>query len=271
MAKENKIEKKLRECEKKLGEMKRLKLVEQSVIAGLKEEKFSEKAIKLFRYRKNFLIIDPEEYKADAVGFFVGSCGDRVDIYLKIKGNIIRNAKYTTDGCPGAVTSGSALTSLLIGKKIDKAQKLNVESVVKYLKEDQKGLPEHMRNCCVIATGALKDAINKYKTIKKKEINKNKISKKDIENALLEAIHPEINSSLVKLGMIKDIKVEDATVLVTLTLPFLEVPIREDLVNLIKKSVKNINKKIKIKIKIAEMNEKEKEKFMKTAREKWKF
>jgi|AntAceMinimDraft_9_1070365.scaffolds.fasta_scaffold62080_4 nitrogen fixation NifU-like protein len=167
MTEENKIEKKLRECEKKLGEMARLKLVEQSVIAGLREEGFSEKALELFRYRKNFLIGGPEEYEADVVGSFTGSCGDRVDIYLKIEENVIKDAKYTTNGCPGAVTSASAVTLLLIGKRIDEAKNLNIKSVIEYLKKGQKSLPKHMYDCCGIPIGSLKDAVSKYETKKR--------------------------------------------------------------------------------------------------------
>ena len=99
---------------------------------------------------------------------------------------------------------------------------------------------------------------------------KKTISKENIENVLSKAIHPEIDYSLVELGMIKDIEVRDAVVSITLLLPFLEIPIKEELINLIKDSVKNLDKNIKIKIKTAEMDEKEKEKFMKLAREGWK-
>ncbi len=97
-----------------------------------------------------------------------------------------------------------------------------------------------------------------------------KISKKDIEDALSKIMHLEINYSLVELGMIKDIEIEDAAVSVTLVLPFLDIPIKKDLINLIKESIRNLDKNIKIKIKIAEMNEKEKERFIKLAREGWK-
>ncbi len=98
-----------------------------------------------------------------------------------------------------------------------------------------------------------------------------KISKKDIEDALSKIIHLEINYSLVELGMIKDIEIEDAAVSIKLVLPFLDIPIKEDLINLIKESIRKLDKSIKLKIKTAEMNEKEKERFMKLAREGWRI
>ena len=166
MAKETEIEKKLKKCEENLKEMRRLELMEQSVISGMREEGFSEKALKYFRYRENFLT-NPLEYKADGVGFSNSDCGDWVEIYLKIGEDIIKDAKYTTEGCPGVIISASALTSQSIGASIYEAEELNVSSVVEYLREGQKGFPERMQGCCGIAVRALKDAINNYESIKK--------------------------------------------------------------------------------------------------------
>jgi len=73
-------------------------------------------------------------------------------------------------------------------------------------------------------------------------MNIKEILKKDIKNVLLKIDHPEINSNLVKLGMIKDIKLKNGFVSIILALPFLEIPIKEDIVNLIKKSINNLYK-----------------------------
>lgn len=169
MKSKKELEEELEIYKKKLQEMERLRLVEQSVIAGLKEEGFSDKAVELFRYRKNFLTQAPSEYKADVKGSFTGSCGDHVDTYLKIEGNKIKDAKYHTYGCPGAVTSASALTELAIGKTIKEAEKLSVKSVVKYLEESEKGLPKKMYDCCAIAIGSLRDGIKKWEGEKYRE------------------------------------------------------------------------------------------------------
>ena len=112
----SRLREKLKQCEEQLIDLERLRKVEQSVMVGLKEQGFSDKALDLFRYRKNFLIEgDPLEDNADVVEGFTGTCGDHVDIYLKInrEKGIIEDAKYRTNGCPGAVTSASAVTELL--------------------------------------------------------------------------------------------------------------------------------------------------------------
>jgi len=150
-----------------LAELKRLKLVEQSVVAGLREEGFSDKALEFFRYRKNFLLEgDALKENADTVGSFTGACGDHIDIYLKIEKDTIKDAKFLTDGCPGAVTSVAALTEIAKGKSINQALDLKVPDIVQFLTEDTKGLPRHMNACCGIAVGALRDAIARYKKVK---------------------------------------------------------------------------------------------------------
>ena len=94
-----------------------------------------------------------------------------------------------------------------------------------------------------------------------------KITKEMIKQELSKAMHPEINSSLLKLGMIKNIKVENSRVSLTLVLPFLNVPIKDELIHVIKNSL-NLNK---VNIEITEMNEKEREKFMEMAKQGWRL
>ena len=149
-----------------LEELRRLKLVEQSVVTGLKEAGFSDKALEFFGYKKNFLL-DEDSLKgnADAIGGFTGACEDHVDIYLRIEENTIRDAKFVTYGCSGAVISAAALAEMAKNRNIDEAFKLNVSDVVEFLREGSKGLPKHVYGCCSIAIGALKDAIARYKKL----------------------------------------------------------------------------------------------------------
>jgi metal-sulfur cluster biosynthetic enzyme len=86
------------------------------------------------------------------------------------------------------------------------------------------------------------------------------ISSKKIKDILKKAIHPEFNKTLIELGMIRNIKIEKNKIIVVLVLPFLYVPIREQLVKIIKYTIKK-NFDIIPTIKIKEMNQKEKKKF----------
>lgn len=81
-----------------------------------------------------------------------------------------------------------------------------------------------------------------------------------IKKALEKAIHPEFDKSLVEFGMIRDIKTEKNKIIIVLVLPFLHVPIREQLIRIIKEIIKE-NFSIIPNIEIEEMNQEEKRKF----------
>lgn len=103
------------------------------------------------------------------------------------------------------------------------------------------------------------------------ESKKNKLSEKDIESVLSKLMHPEISYSLIDLGMIKNIAVNSSSnsVSVSLLLPFLEIPIKEDLIHSLKESITALNKDMQVKVKIEEMDSQEKAKFMEMARDGW--
>lgn len=81
-----------------------------------------------------------------------------------------------------------------------------------------------------------------------------------IRKVLKKVIHPEFNKNLIELGMIRNIKIEKNKIIVVLVLPFLYVPIKEQLVKIIKQTIKKNLDIIPI-IEIKEMNQKEKKKF----------
>ena len=93
----------------------------------------------------------------------------------------------------------------------------------------------------------------------------------DIEHALSRIMHPEISYSLVDLGMIKDVVFKKDKVDLTLKLPFPGIPIKEDLVQSIKGALADLDKAIQAEINEEEMNQEERDKFMRMAKEGWKF
>jgi len=98
-----------------------------------------------------------------------------------------------------------------------------------------------------------------------------KFSQRDVDQALSEVMHPEINHSLIDLGMIEDVVYKQKHVSLTLNLPFLQVPVKGVLVERIKKALEDLDSSIEIEIDIKQMTEQQKEKFMKMAKEGWKF
>ena len=98
-----------------------------------------------------------------------------------------------------------------------------------------------------------------------------KYSKSDVEQALSKVMHPEINYSLVNLGMVKDVVCGEGKVSLTLNLPFLQVPVKDLLVTNIKKALADLDSSVNVEINTEEMSQEERDNFTKMAKEGWKF
>ena len=95
----------------------------------------------------------------DAIGK-VGNmmCGDIMEIYLKVKDNVIEDVKFQTFGCAAAIASTSVLTELVKGKTIDQSLEISNKKIREILGE----MPKHKYHCTVLAEQALKSAIEDY-------------------------------------------------------------------------------------------------------------
>ena len=95
----------------------------------------------------------------------------------------------------------------------------------------------------------------------------NNISEQEIHQAVAKVRHPEIDRTLVELGMIKDIALEDDKVILSMALPFLGIPIRDYLVHSVEEVVAKLG--VEIEVKLTEMNKEERDAFMAMAQEGW--
>ena len=93
---------------------------------------------------------------ADGIGT-VGNakCGDIMKVYLKIKDNIILDAKFKTFGCGAAIATSSMATELIIGKSIPDALKITNKTVMEAL----DGLPKVKIHCSCLAEQAIHAAL----------------------------------------------------------------------------------------------------------------
>ena len=72
------------------------------------------------------------------------------------------------------------------------------------------------------------------------------------------------------MGMIKGVAVEQEAVKVTMNLPFLGVPIRDELVRIVKNAIARKDEAVAVEVSFAAMTDAEREEFRKKAWNKWK-
>ena len=116
---------------------------------------YSEKVMEHFQNPRN--VGDMED--PDGTGH-VGNpiCGDIMELYIKVKDNIITDAKFKTFGCGAAIATSSMVTEMVIGKTIDEALEISNKTVAEAL----GGLPAAKMHCSVLAEDALRSAIDDY-------------------------------------------------------------------------------------------------------------
>ena len=121
---------------------------------------YSKKVMEHFMNPRNVGVIDnPDGY--GKVGNPV--CGDVMEIYIKVKDDIITDIKFKTFGCGSAIATSSMVTELAKGKHIDEALKITRNDVANEL----DGLPPQKMHCSNLAADALHAAIEDYKKKKK--------------------------------------------------------------------------------------------------------
>ncbi|HCE34815.1 MAG TPA: Fe-S cluster assembly scaffold protein NifU [Clostridiales bacterium] len=117
---------------------------------------YSEKVMETFKNPQN--VGEVENYNAiGTVGN--ATCGDIMQITLRIEDDIIKDAKFKTFGCAAAIASSSVATTMVIGKTLDEALQLKNKDVI----ESLEGLPPQKIHCSVLAEEAIKAAIEDYR------------------------------------------------------------------------------------------------------------
>ena len=100
----------------------------------------------------------------DGYGSFTGPCGDTMQIWLRVRNDTISNTTFWTDGCGTTIAAGSMITELAKGRRIEEAQRISSDVVLKSL----GGLPEESLHCAALASETLKVAIRNYLVLVKK-------------------------------------------------------------------------------------------------------
>ena len=101
----------------------------------------------------------------DASGFgqITGPCGDTMEIWLRVVGDVVAAATFATDGCGATVACGSMLTELARGRSVSQALRISQQDVLAAL----GGLPEGNEHCALLAVNTLREAVKDYRDFRK--------------------------------------------------------------------------------------------------------
>jgi len=96
-----------------------------------------------------------------------------------------------------------------------------------------------------------------------------KISEEKVYRTVGQVIHPAISRTLVELGMLKQVTLENNKVIITLALPILGIPasIKDQLVNSLRKVAAGLGAEAEVRI--TEMNHEERQAFLAMEQESW--
>jgi nitrogen fixation NifU-like protein len=101
---------------------------------------------------------------ADGVGMEGNpTCGDAMQLFIKVENDRIVDAKFRTFGCGAAIAVSSMITEMVKGKTLDEALNISKETVAHEL----GGLPPQKMHCSNLGADALKKAIEDYRSKKK--------------------------------------------------------------------------------------------------------
>ena len=116
---------------------------------------YSEKVLDHYRNPRNVGKIDDADMVGEAGSL---ACGDSLKLYIKLDGNVVKDAKFLSFGCGSAVAASSILTEMIIGKTLDEVKKITNKDIADQL----GGLPQQKMHCSVMGREALEDALKKY-------------------------------------------------------------------------------------------------------------
>jgi nitrogen fixation NifU-like protein len=91
----------------------------------------------------------------DAAARYKGSCGDTMEIFLRVKNDCIVEASFLTDGCGTSVACGSRLMRMILGIGIAEAWDIGDANLISEL----EGLPDDSLHCATLAVTTLRKAL----------------------------------------------------------------------------------------------------------------
>jgi len=104
---------------------------------------------------------------ADGVGKITGTCGDTLQIQIRVENGRIIESRFVTDGCGTSIACGSMLTEIVKDKTIEEALMITSGDLLRSLDR----LPEEYVHCSVLAVDTLHAAIDDYREFANNQAN----------------------------------------------------------------------------------------------------
>ncbi|MGM0509363.1 MAG: Fe-S cluster assembly scaffold protein NifU [Fusobacteriota bacterium] len=86
------------------------------------------------------------------------SCGDVMEIYIKVEDKIIKDVKFRTFGCAAAIATSSMSTEMILNQNIEEVLKITNKAVAEAL----DGLPPKKMHCSILAEEGIQAAVEDY-------------------------------------------------------------------------------------------------------------
>ena len=125
---------------------------------------YSDKVIDHFNNPRNVGSLDKNDPGVGTGIVGAPECGDVMRLQIKVKDNIIEEARFKTFGCGSAIAASSLATEWIKGKSLEEAYTVRNVEIVQEL-----SLPPVKIHCSVLAEDAIKAAIKDYQQKSKKE------------------------------------------------------------------------------------------------------
>lgn len=129
---------------------------------------YNETVIEHFMNPHNVGLIEDPDGKA-----VVGdpTCGDYIEVCIKVEAEKIIDFKFLISGCPAAIATSSIATELAIGKTIEDAMALTDNDVI----VAAGGIPARKAHCSLLAIRGLQQAVRDYLSKNSQEATETKI------------------------------------------------------------------------------------------------
>ncbi|MBN2040463.1 MAG: iron-sulfur cluster assembly scaffold protein [Spirochaetes bacterium] len=95
----------------------------------------------------------------DGYASVTGSCGDTMEIFLKFKGDKVKDASFQTNGCGPSIICGSLAAELAFGKNPEELTEITNNAIINII---GGRIPEEDMHCASLAAETLQEALSQY-------------------------------------------------------------------------------------------------------------